>query len=729
MKPLLYILLATGLTWSVSYTLGAMLLRALRLKLYRSEERFFSFVAGAGALSTLVFMLTAAGLARKSVFWGVGLAILAAGAWLGAYRSSAEKLPAAGLRWRIGFWVVFAAFSWLYLGNALAPETSADAVSYHVALVARYLREHHFPPITTNIYANLSEGLEMLFLYAFAIGKHSAAAMCEFLFLLALPFGILSYARRIRRPVAGWFAALVIFASPVFGRAGTIAYNDVAGAAVVFAVFYALQIWREQQDDRLLVIAGFLAGWAYAIKYTLGIAVIYVVAAIVIVRIQRRQRWLAPAGVAALAAAVMIAPWMIKNTIVVRNPVSPFLNRAFPNPYVYPGFEDGYIAGLRSYDGVKPSEIPLEATIRGDRLQGFLGPVFLLAPAALLALRTPAGRQLLLAAAIFLIPYVNNIGTRFLMPSAPFAALALGLTVDAVPLLAAAVAILSCFLSWPQVSRLYVNQYAWEIEQSNWAAALRRIPEEEYIRARVGDYELGKEMERRVPASEPVLSPAMGNQAYQSRNIIVPYQSAFGGKLYDTLFRAATPGMSPVLERSFQFPERETRRLRLTIAKSGRPWVISELRVYDHGRELNRDPRWRLRASVIPWDIQRAFDNSPVTVWSSDIAVRPGTFVQIDFGRAERIDRVTLSCPTDNWDDSIQVECDGQPIAARQEDREVPWPLRMRRAAIEELEANGIHWMVFRDGDLLAGDLLTRHLQWGITQAAFSNGYRLWRLD
>ena len=41
MKPVFYILLATALTWSVSYALGAMFLRALRLKMYRSEERFF----------------------------------------------------------------------------------------------------------------------------------------------------------------------------------------------------------------------------------------------------------------------------------------------------------------------------------------------------------------------------------------------------------------------------------------------------------------------------------------------------------------------------------------------------------------------------------------------------------------------------------------------------------------------------------------------------------------
>ena len=53
-------------------------------------------------------------------------------------------------------------------------------------VVARYWREHGFHPIVWNLYASLSEGAEMLFLFAFAFGRHSAASMVHFAFLLAL---------------------------------------------------------------------------------------------------------------------------------------------------------------------------------------------------------------------------------------------------------------------------------------------------------------------------------------------------------------------------------------------------------------------------------------------------------------------------------------------------------------------------------------------------------------
>ena len=274
MKTVFYILLATALTFSASYSMGTLLVRALKLELFRSERRFFAFVSGTAMLSLLVFLLTAAGLAAKSTFIWATLPFIALALWQTRQRraETTATLSAIPLSWRIVFWGGFCIFTYLYLANAMLPETSADGVAYHVALPAAYLRAHRFPAITTNMYANLSEGVEMLFLYAFSIGKHTAAAMVEFLFTLALPFGILSYARRIGYPRAGVVGALLAYASPVIGRAGTIAYVDVAAATVAFALFYALQIWRERSSNGMAALAGILAGFGYAIKYPGGVA-------------------------------------------------------------------------------------------------------------------------------------------------------------------------------------------------------------------------------------------------------------------------------------------------------------------------------------------------------------------------------------------------------------------------------------------------------------------------
>ncbi len=98
---------------------------------------------------------------------------------------------------------LFGMYVVLYLSNAMAPEASPDGAGYHLGLVARYLREHGFVRITDNLYAAMPAGVEMLFLFAFAFGRHSAAAMVHFAFLVALAWQVFSYGRRSGFPVPG----------------------------------------------------------------------------------------------------------------------------------------------------------------------------------------------------------------------------------------------------------------------------------------------------------------------------------------------------------------------------------------------------------------------------------------------------------------------------------------------------------------------------------------------
>ena len=66
----------------------------------------------------------------------------------------------------------------------------------------------------TNMYASLSAGVEMLFVPAFAIGKHSAAALVHYAFLVALAMAMFAYGRRIGKPWVGAAGALLVYASP-----------------------------------------------------------------------------------------------------------------------------------------------------------------------------------------------------------------------------------------------------------------------------------------------------------------------------------------------------------------------------------------------------------------------------------------------------------------------------------------------------------------------------------
>ena len=283
--------------------------------------------------------------------------------------------------------MAFAAFTYLGFFNALAPEHSSDGMAYHLNEVLKYRSAHGFPHITTDVYANLSQGIELLYLLAFDFGRHSAASVVHFTFLVALAFLILSYGRRIGRPEVGVAAAIFTYASPIVLRDATIAYVDVALAAVLFALFYLLQIWDENRDPKMLVPIGILAGFAYEVKYTAIVAVPYAAAFVAWKLWRARKPVLRPVLVVSLLAAACILPWMVKDWIEVANPVSPLANRLFPNPYVHISFEDSWRNYLSNYYLTSRWQIPLQVTVEGDKLEGFLGPLFLLTPFALLALR------------------------------------------------------------------------------------------------------------------------------------------------------------------------------------------------------------------------------------------------------------------------------------------------------------------------------------------------------
>ena len=108
-------------------------------------------------------------------------------------------------------------------------------------------RNHGFDWDYPSMYSYLSQGTEMLFLVAFSFGRHSAAALVHFTWLCTLPLLMVCWGRRFGYPKAGMFAAILIFASPVIGKDGISAYNDLTVATLIYAVFYLLQVWDESQ--------------------------------------------------------------------------------------------------------------------------------------------------------------------------------------------------------------------------------------------------------------------------------------------------------------------------------------------------------------------------------------------------------------------------------------------------------------------------------------------------
>jgi hypothetical protein len=723
-RHFLSVVFGAAFTCATAWSIGRLLFARLKIALQHLEHDLLAGVTGAALLSLLVFALCAVRLATVPVFWAVGLIAMA----LNWKFRSAPTLPTQGAavplpriwKWLAG--VPFAFYGLLYLSNSLAPENSPDGQAYHLGLVYRYFRLHGFERLTTNMYANLSQGMEMLFLFAFAFGRHAAAATVHCCFLFALPLMMFSYGRRIGRPIAGACAGMLVYLSPLAGIDGVSAYNDVALAAAGFATFYLLEIWRGSAEDRrpaLLVPIGLLAGFCFAIKYTGFVAAFYAIAMMVwesgFRRSESRKRTLAALATVTAMLTLMAAPWLIKNWLWLGNPVSPFFNREFPNQFTHVTFEDAYRRYLSTYDLPDLKPWFWIVTVKGQ-LEGQIGPVFLLAPLALLSLRLRDGRRILLAGLFFLLPYPQNIGARFLIPALPFIAIGIAMALEFSRATQAALVFLAALLAWPKIiDRYRAPAGGWQISTLPWKAALGIIPQDTWLQQRDGGWVTARMLDEFVPEGKRVWSTEPVAESYSKTDVLVNYYSAEGELIQDILLTPAKPDLQPLWNLRYTFYPQTMQRLRLVQSANNLDiWSIGEIRFFLGDREIQPAQRWKLEASSFPWDIGLAFDRNPVTRWRSWEPIRAGMYVGVDFGEPVTLDRVDLHSSHDQW--NIEVGLQGIRTSLEKLDDKPPGDLR--RLATATIKARGIDYLLLGGDRWLPADIRGDPGRWGLTKVA-----------
>jgi hypothetical protein len=732
----LSIFLSALFTIATAESLGLLLLQRLRPSFTRQEQYLYGFVCGSALLSLIVFVIAACHLVWPATFAITGVVSIGACVWRRAYVPAQDRFDPLPRLYVVLLWGAMLTYASLYFLNALAPEASSDGTAYHLGFVQRYVDQHGFGRIVTSMYANLPLGVEMLFLFAFSLGRHSAAALIHFSFLIALPLTMVAMGRRVGHPRAGVTAATIVFLSPVFGIDGSSAYIDAAMACVVFALFGLLEMWDETRKKSLLPLIGLLAGFAYTTKLTAFVAIPYAIVFVLYKLLRSRQAFVRPMLIVCGCIGLMVTPWLIKNAITVGNPFSPFANRLFPNPNIRISFEESYREYHKRYDGLKSNwDIPMEVTMRGGVLNGLLGPAFLLAPVGLLALRWRIGRRVLLAALVFGSTYPMNVGTRFLMGAAPFLAFAIGLTVTHWRAMAPALILFICVASWPDAVQTYCDRYAWRLDRWNWRGAMRLQPESEYLNERVDGYAPAKLAEQFVPKDGKIFTFGGIAQAYCRREVIVAYESAVGNTLGDMLAAGLIPSYQPVRWWTYQFPKRPVSRLRLVqTAKSDKDvWAVSELRLLGPDGEVPRGSGWRLRAKPNPWQVQMAFDNCPVTRWMTAESMKPGQYIEVELDKPLDLIGVRAEASQDQPDGTarLEVEVAGRwtTLVEKPAISEGPPLTGLRKLATSELKRNGITHISVNKNEFL-DDSMSRDPQgWGVTLLGEAGPAKLYRID
>jgi hypothetical protein len=509
--------------------------------------------------------------------------------------------------------VICAPFAVWYLVNALAPEIQADPNVYHLMPALDSLR-HRGSSDAISFYDRLPHAFEMLYIPAWRIGGASAAKMVHFAFLLATLPVITYIAQRLGAPdYAGFAAAGLYFCTPIVGFSGTSAYNDAA------LVYFSLAAVALAIDDHP-VYAGLFAGLCYAVKMT-GLVAVPVALAFFIAR----KQWKA-AAICACSAVLVCSPWLIRNVIATGNPFAPFFNHWFPNPYFYAATEDILRTGLRSY-GVSGWQRAAEL-LWGSQLQGIIGPVFLLAPLALLALRRRVGVVLLPLAMAFSAAWWLNAGARFLMPAIPFLALAM---CAALPRsLAFAILTLHAITCWPPIVSLYAPG-ALRLRQFPWQAAIRLESDHDYLTRVSEDYRFAKLTQTNTPANARIFDMVGVHAAHINREFVGSWQSSQGVRLLAGLEFALHQGGSPLIRLEANFTPRPVCGLRiLKTYVSAAPWNIHAIELRYNGNPIDTRTGWTASASKAPYDLPFAFDRNLVSKWSTWASAGATDYIQVE---------------------------------------------------------------------------------------------------
>ena len=592
---------------------------------------------GAAVFSLLVFFLLLAGAAQWPVFLAIGIVPVAAVRWMprpplpepaAKPLSRAERTAASAL---------FVAYGVYYFVNALAPEILADGITYHLGLASEYARTGAFPDRIA-FYEMLPQGMEMLYTAAFSIGRHSAAKLVEFgCFAATFPLLV----RLARRLGAGDRAALVAaafyFLAPVVAVTGASSYTDAGQVFFALAAFYLLLVWHDTGDRRYLLPAGLAAGFCYAVKLP-GL----VVPAVALAFLLARRRWQA-ALLFAAGASLAIAPWMLRALALTGNPVAPVLDAWFPNPWFHAATDRLLARDLRSLHGTPWWRVPWELALGGG-FSGIYGPLLLAVPVAALSLRRRSGRRCCLLAVLLAAPWLSNSSARFLMLAIPFAALAFGIALDALPRPAAWIAVtLQALVCAPPVMDAWEPFYGFRLHEFPLAAALRVEPEPAWLSNHLDEYKVAGMIARNTPPGARILALLSVATAYTDREIMVNWQSAEADQLLDTLRVAGLYQNDPFFDVTASWPIQPLRAVRVRLPRGyDGEWCIHEMQLFSGPDRVPNGRQWTLRAWPNPTEAPLAFDLNLATRWRTWESMRAGMFFEVDLDSPQRLSAATV---------------------------------------------------------------------------------------
>jgi hypothetical protein len=187
------------------------------------------------------------------------------------------------------------------------------------------------------------------------------------------------------------------------------------------------------------------------------------------------------------------------------------------------------------------------------------------------------------------------------------------------------------------------TDYGFRLHEFPLRAALRIVPEEEYLKRHVEGYAAAKTIERVTPPAARTLALLDVAKAYLDRDVIVHWQSAEADRMLDTLRLASDYPGATLYDWKAVWPTESLRAVRFRLpAACPCECDIDEAQLFAGADRVPNSPRWTLRAWPNRWELPLALDGNVATRWRTWEPIRAGMFVEIELDAPQRLSAAAL---------------------------------------------------------------------------------------
>lgn len=441
----LYDLLCTAILFLLMYGVGSRFLRMLKPAVIEPRDHtIFAFGLGAALVSLGVLLLGLFPAYKAEVVVPAALVAMLLvrdeldGLFAPLYRVARGDGTAKNTL-NLFTTAILSTLAIVLLITAAAPETSYDALVYHVSVPQQYVDAGRLTQIPHNAHASLVAMTQFLYVPLLAVGASSAPALVSFGFAVLLGLAVWSAADLLFGRIAATFSLLTLWSTTIILFGASRASVDVVLTFYVFtATHAALLALRRPVLSGALDVSALLLGCACAVKYhgfvwTVAVAPLLMIAAWNVAgRPGPAARKLSTMMLLGLVAC---APWLLKNRLLFGAPLYPYFSELQMPSWLAPLAPEDLIPGAIAaeiaitFDRMRePFNLrdlflaPWRITPDIEAVLYYMNPLLLLVPAALSQIRRRDWLWVLYPPCAYLVLLVvpfPRTSIRYIMPAIP----------------------------------------------------------------------------------------------------------------------------------------------------------------------------------------------------------------------------------------------------------------------------------------------------------------------